>query len=325
MRRRASSPSAERGARSELIGEVCHQTSPRRGHAPGEPPLRDASLRSAATDLFGEVCHQTSPRRGHAPGEPPLRDASLRSAATDLFGEVCHQTSPRRGHAPGEPPLRDASLWSAAPTCLERFVTKPLLAGVTPPASLLSVRDRPVWRGLSRRASSPRRVSGPPRPTEVCHQTSPRRGHAPGEPPLRDASLRSAATDLFGEVLSPNLSSPGSRHAPGEPPLRDASLRSAATDLFGEVCHQTSPRRGHAPGEPPLRDASLRSAATDLFGEVCHQTSPRRGHAPGEPPLRDASLRSAAPLRGAVVLRERWSCRGTTRRPGAIVRTSVRT
>jgi hypothetical protein len=27
-----------------LIGEVCHQTSPRRGQVPGEPPLRDAPL-----------------------------------------------------------------------------------------------------------------------------------------------------------------------------------------------------------------------------------------------------------------------------------------
>jgi hypothetical protein len=351
---------------SVLLGEVCHQTSPRRGHAPGEPPLRDASLRSAAplyflerfvtkpllagvtppASLLSETPPSGRPRpctfwRGlspnlSSPGSRPRRASSPRrlppvGRAPVLFGEVCHQTSPRRGHAPGEPPLRDASLRSAAPLYfLERFVTKPLLAGVTPPASLLSEtppsgRPRPSGarccsvsvgrpRGISPSGSGPRRASSPRRAPvligEVCHQTSPRRGHAPGEPPLRDAPLCT-----FWRGLSPNLSSPG----PG--PRRVPSPRRAPPGrrvpvLIGEVCHQTSPRRGHAPGEPPLRDASLRSAAPlrgamlqrerretsrqVLSGEVCHQTSPRRGQVPGEPPLRDAFLRSA------VVLRERW-------------------
>jgi hypothetical protein len=149
-----------------------------------------------------------------------------------FFGEVCHQTSPRRGQAPGEPPLRDAPSGRRAPLCfLERFVTKPLLAGVTPPASLLS----------ETRPSGPLRAQGDGDLSvgEVCRQTSPRRGQVPGEPPLRDARLwrvggsarvggdLGRGAGFFWRGLSPNLSSPGPGPRRASSPRRVSETRAS--------------------------------------------------------------------------------------------------
>jgi hypothetical protein len=77
---------------------------------PGSRPRRVPHPRRAPPGRrrpvsFGRVCHQTLPRRGHAPGGSPTRDAPLRGAgAPCLLGGFVTKPSPAGVTPPAGPP-----------------------------------------------------------------------------------------------------------------------------------------------------------------------------------------------------------------------------